>query len=282
MQLSIHICLAVFIAIASLTTARAQMMQCLPGQKCDPIPVDELLTQEDYVQSILKHWSPSQVQAWKTLDPLFQNWVTRLMWNEQQKKEIEARLGHKINTRFDPYFRLYNPPNCQLSAWVGPKRPFITAYMNELRVTVPNAGWDSWANIEPVFRTRAELAMSENRFMQIKLRATADWWERNAAAIAACIESARKHALTAVQVNAYQLSQNQYNSAIDREYQQEKERVRDQFGPAELRKQKMEELDTYKEIDKFEHDADRSHDADKPQKAADPHPSPSPQADHVH
>ena len=259
--------LGVAITLCSARPVNAQMMQCLPGQPCPSIPDDVLLTSDDYVRSILSNWSPSQVGAWQAVEPSFRNWVIVIMWGQKQMDDIANKLNQPISTHFDPNFRLDMPANCSLSVFVEPQRPSDPEYMNQLQSEIPSANWQAWAMVEPSFRAQANKRMNDIHYEIMTVHARLIWWRDNNAVIDACIQNNRPRPLNAVQSSALVFAQSQSDAQIDRQFEVQKQNVRDTFAPAKVRVEKIHELDEYKEIDKYINDMDRSGKAD---------PSPSP------
>src|ERR1700685_733300 len=252
----------VAITLCSTRPANAQMLGCLPGQPCPSIPDNELLTSDDYIRSILSHWSPSQVGAWQALEPSFRNWVILIMWGQKQMDDIARRLNQPIGTQFDPNFRLDMPANCSLSTFVEPQRPNDLEYMNQLQSEIPNANWQAWAMIEFSFRTQANKRMNDIHYEIMTVHARLIWWRTNNAAIGACIENNRPRPLNDVQASALVVAQNQSDDQIDRQFEVQKQNVRDTFAPAKVKVEKIHELDELKEMDKYIKDMDRSGKAD--------------------
>ena len=262
--------------------SRAQMLSCMPGQPCAAIPPDVILNQEDYMRSVLQQWTPSQINAWQSIDSLHRAWVARLMWHREQIKDIERRTGGRLG--YDPYFRLDMPANCVLPSFVEPVRnPSDPAFRTNLRqdfkqevrvgnevMLGPGDYWVFWEQVEPNFRNDAEDEMYDQYYQLFWARAKLAWWQANDATIMNCIEAARTPPLTQPQSAVFRAALDTENRRTDSYYDRVKSWVRDFWtAPARVREDKMEELKVDDEIDKYAHDMDRS---ERPE--ASPSPSP--------
>lgn len=252
---------------------QAQILSCLPGQPCPAIPPDEILTKEDYMRSVLKHWTPSQISAWQSLDGSFTDWVASAMWRKEQLKEIARRNHTLVRTGYDPYFRLDVPSNCQLPTPVEPARNGPRYRGTTLHSYLTQDAWNQWEKIEPNFRRETEDEIYEEHYQLLRMRARLAWWQANAGTIENCIQAARAQALSDAQAVALHAEVVEDNEAIDRRWNAEIKEIIERKAPAQAKPETIERLQTLREIDKFIHDADRSVKAQ---------PSPSPTHDIQH
>lgn len=180
-----HIRTALLLCASALTvslTAYGQMrMQAQPMPHMDTIPHDTLLSEDQWISSIVDHWDGSQRRSWRSLDRNFRGWVSHLLWTRKNagQPSLDADMKRTL-------FQI--PAGCPVEAFMAPTES-VADSMAYFRGALPEVNWDAWNNIEPKFRSVAEWELSVLHARAQRLAAQRTWWERNDGQIRACFDS---------------------------------------------------------------------------------------------
>ena len=169
-------------ALAVSMNAYGQMrMQQQPMQHIDSFPRETSLTEDQWIGSIIDHWSGSQRRSWRSLDSSFRGWVSHLVWT--RKNAGQASLD--ADTKRTPF---EIPAACPVEPFVTPMHS-VADSMSYFRSALPEINWDAWNNIEPNFRGVVESELSAMHARAQRLAAQRTWWEHNDGQVRACLDS---------------------------------------------------------------------------------------------
>jgi hypothetical protein len=169
-------------ALALSMNANSQMrMQQQPMPHMDTIPRDTLLTEDQWISSIVDHWSSSQRRSWRSLDQKFRGWLSHVLWTRKNagQPSLDADLKRTL-------FQI--PAGCPVETFMAPTQS-VADSMGYFRGALPEVNWDAWNDIEPKFRSIAEWELSVLHAKAQRLAAQRAWWEHNDAQIRACLDS---------------------------------------------------------------------------------------------
>jgi len=237
-----HIRTALLLSVSALAVsmnAYSQMrMQQQPMQHTDTIPREMLLSEDQWIGSIVEHWSGSQRRSWLSLDRLFRAWVSHLVW--MRKNAAPASLDADTKRTL---FRI--PAGCSVETLLAPT-PSVADSMNYFRGALPEVNWDAWNNIEPKFRGVAEWELSAFHARAQRLAAQRTWWERNDMQVRACLDSIPDPSPRYEQIDRREKLERE---AVDREPAPEavRQAARQQIGDAAAVDRYLAALDGFKQ-----------------------------------
>jgi len=161
--------------------AGSQMMrqQYTPAARADINPHSLMVTEDQWINSIVDHWPWSQRRAWQSLNPRFRGWVSHLLWTRKN--------AGRLSVISDPQeFQI--PSGCSVAAFVAPVDS-IPESMGHFRNVMPDVNWAAWENIEPKFRDVAEWEMSAEHARARLFQARKAWWDLNGEGIQTCLDA---------------------------------------------------------------------------------------------
>jgi hypothetical protein len=169
-------------ALAVSLNAFSQMrMQQQPMPHMDSIPRDVFLGEDQWIGSIIDHWSAAQRRSWQSLDRVFRGWISHLVWTTKNagQPSLDADMKRTL-------FQI--PADCPVETFMAPTQS-VAASMDYFRGALPEVNWDAWNNIEPKFRSVVEWELSVLHAKAQRLAAQRTWWEHNEGQIRACLNS---------------------------------------------------------------------------------------------
>jgi hypothetical protein len=160
-------------------------MQPPPMQHMEPIPRETLLSEDQWISSIIDHWSAAQRRSWLSLDRTFRGWVAHLVWTTKNA----GRPSHERSVDADTKRALFQvPAGCPVESYIAPAQS-VDDSMAYFRDALPEIDWSGWSGIEPKFRSIAEWELSALHARALQLAAQRSWWERNERSVQACLDS---------------------------------------------------------------------------------------------
>jgi len=138
-----------------------------------------LVTEDQWINSILDHWTGSQRKSWRSLDPRFRGWVSHLVWQRTStgRPSSESEMqGLRV------------PLACPVEAFEAPPHS-VAESMDYFRGVMPGINWNAWADIDPGFRALAEWEMSAAHSKAQMSKALKAWWELNSESIQVCLDA---------------------------------------------------------------------------------------------
>jgi hypothetical protein len=226
--------------------AGSQMMrqQNMPAARADMNPYPLLVTEDQWINSIVDRWSSSQRRAWRSLDPRFRGWVSHLLWTRKNAGRLSAVA--------DPQSPFQVPPGCSVPAFVAPVDSTPES-MGHYRNVMPDINWNAWDNIEPKIREVAEWEMTAEHARARLSEARKAWWDVNGEGIQSCLDaeepgrgSASTHGLIATA-----------DSQIDRRAKAELQTVEHMIAPEPIKREAQERISDAAAVDKYLADAAR-------------------------
>jgi hypothetical protein len=223
--------------------AQMSMRQPVPmGPQTNMIP-REFVTEDQWINSILDHWTGSQRKSWRQLDRRFSGWVSHLVW----LRKTAGRLSGEVDVRA-PHL----PSACPIELFVAPTHS-IAESMDHFRQVMPEVDWNAWANIEPTFRAIAEWEMSAEHFRAQVSKTLKDWWAINDGAVRVCLNatasSEGEHPQTAV-------AQNPRYAQIERRARSERSAIDHMLAPEPIKVEAREQISDAAAVDRYTADAD--------------------------
>jgi hypothetical protein len=257
-----HIRTALFISASALAvmsmSAGAQMMrmqQQPPTRGYDPMVRDIALTQDQWINSLIDHWSGSQRRSWYSLDPTFRAWVSHLVWT--RKNAGQPSVDSDVQRTF---FQI--PEDCPVASFVAPD-PSIEESMSHLRTVMPEINWNAWNNIEPKFRSVAEWELSAGHARAQRYESRRTWWQLNDDRIRSCLEATAPSSIRTASASTIatpsRLSQaNARYEQIARREKLGREAVDHTIAPEPIKREAREQISDAAIVDKYIADMDRS------------------------
>jgi hypothetical protein len=236
--------------------AGSQMMrqQYTPQARADMNPYPLLVTEDQWINSIVDRWPSSQRKAWHSLDPRFRGWVSHLLWTRKN-------AGH-LSVVADLQEPFQVPPACSVAAFVAPDDS-VSGSMGHFRNVMPDINWNAWDNIEPKFRDVAEWEMSAEHARARLSKARKAWWDLNGEGIQTCLDaeepggsSATTHGLIAT-ANSQTPPPNRRHEQIDRRAKADLQAVDHMIAPEPIKREAQERISDAAAVDKYMADAAR-------------------------
>jgi hypothetical protein len=173
-------------SVAALTmtspVANGQMMRQTPMTHVESIPRDSMLTQEQWINSIVGRWTGPQRKSWQILNPKFRAWVSDLLWERKNAGRPSVDPGLRVPA-------IHVPPSCPITGFLAPEHS-VAESMGYFRNAMPDINWSAWETVEPTFRGIAEWEMSAEHVRAQLSRAEREWWDLNAESIRSCLAAA--------------------------------------------------------------------------------------------
>jgi len=232
-----------------------RMQQPPPTRGYDSMVRDIALTQDQWVNSLIDHWSGSQRRSWYSLEPAFRGWVSHLVWT--RKNVGRPSVDSDVQSTFFPI-----PEGCPVASFVAPD-PSIEESMSHLRNVMPEINWNAWDNIELKFRSVAEWELSAGHARAQRSAAQRTWWQLNDDRIRSCLEatapsSIRTASASAAATPSPRLQSNPRYEQIARREKLEREAVDRTIAPEPIKREAREQISDAATVDKYIADMDRS------------------------
>jgi hypothetical protein len=217
-------------ALAVSLNAHSQMrMQQQPMQHMDTMPREMSLSEDQWISSIVDHWSGSQRRSWLSLDRSFRAWVSHLLWTRKNAGQPSLDADTKRTL-----FQI--PAGCPVETFVAPTQS-VADSMSYFRSELPEINWDAWNNIEPKFRGVVEWELFALHARAQRLAAQRTWWERNDTQVHACLDSVPN-------------SSTRYEQ-IDRREKLEREAVDRERAPEPIRQADRQQISDAAAVDRY-------------------------------
>jgi hypothetical protein len=237
---------------ASAQMGMRQQMPLPPRTDMNPRPI---VTEDQWINSIVDHWTGLQRKSWRSLDRRFCGWVSHLVWVRvsagRPSGEPEAQAPHV-------------PSACPVDAFEAPAHS-VAESMSYLRDVMPDINWNAWANIDPAFRALAEWEMSAEHAKAQMSKALKTWWELNSESVQACLDatgardvSASSAAIAQASIPRSSISPlDQRREQIERRVRSELSAVDHMIAPEPIKQEAREQVSDAANVDKYIVDVDR-------------------------
>jgi hypothetical protein len=213
-----------------------------------------VVTEDQWINSVVDHWTGSQHKSWRALDRRFSSWVSHLVWlrtsTGRPSDESEAQ-GPRV------------PSACPVEAFEAPAHS-IAESMDYFRDVMPDINWNAWANIDPGFRALAEWEMSAAHAKAQMSKALKTWWELNNESVRVCLDApvardaSTSSAAIAQASTASSISlPNQRHEQIERRVRSELSAVDRMIAPEPIKQEAREQVSDAAIVDKYIADVDR-------------------------
>jgi len=221
--------------------ANAQMMrQPAPMGSAVNLFPRESVTEDQWINSIVDHWTASQRKSWRALDRRFAGWVAHLVW----LRKTQIRPSSDISAQA-PHL----PPACPVDSFVV-SPPSVDESMNHFREIMPGLDWNAWANIEPAFRAIAEWEMSTENYRAQVSKTLKEWWTLNNEAVRACLNA------TASGEGERPKTANPRYAQIDRRVHSERSAIDHMVAPEPVKVEAREQISDAAAVEKYAADVD--------------------------
>jgi len=220
--------------------ASAQMGMRQPpamGPQMNMIP-RQFGTEDQWVNSIVDHWTGSQRKSWHLLDRRFSAWASHLVW----LRKNAGRPSDEVDVQASRM-----PTGCPIESLVLPAQSVPEA-MNHFREVMPDVDWNAWANIEPTFRAIAEWEMSAEHFRAQTSRTLKDWWTLNEEAVRACLNATRLEERNRSQTI---IGASPRYAQIDRRVRSERNAIDHMNAPEPIKEEAREQINDAAAVDKY-------------------------------
>jgi hypothetical protein len=230
--------------------AQMSMRQSTPMGQVNTIP-RESGTEDQWISSIVDHWTGAQRRSWRQLDRRFSGWASHLVW----LRKTAGRPSGELTVQA-PHI----PSACPVESFVAPPHS-VAESMNHFREAMPDVDWNAWANIEPTFRAIAEWEMSTEHFRAQLLKALKEWWALNDDAVRVCLNApASGQGESPQTANAAdslpRSSPNPRYAQIDRRVRSERSAIDHMVAPEPIKKEAREQISNAEAVDRFAADVD--------------------------
>jgi hypothetical protein len=233
--------------------ANAQMMQMRPPSTVAPpanlVPL-EFGREDQWIDSIVDHWTASQRKSWRRLDRRFSGWASHLVW----LRKTAGRLSGDANVQAPQV-----PSACSVDLFVAPTHS-VGESMQHFQKIMPDVDWNAWADIEPTFRAVAEWEMSVEHFRAQVSKTLKDWWVQNDEAMRACYATApgaqRPHSAVAA-VSMSRTPPNPRYAQIDRRARSEQSAIDHMVAPEPIKTEAHEQISDAAAVQRYAADADK-------------------------
>jgi hypothetical protein len=221
--------------------ANAQMMR-QPMPMAPPVNLfpRESVTEDQWINSIVDHWTASQRKSWRGLDRRFSGWVAHLVW----LRKTSARPSGELSAQAP---RL--PSACPVDSFVV-STPSVGESMNHYRDIMPDVDWNAWANIEPAFRAIAEWEMSTEYYRAQVSKTLKEWWTLNNEAVRVCLNA------TALSEGERPKTANRRYAQIDRQVHSERNAIDHMVAPEPIKVEAREQISDAAAVEKYAADVD--------------------------
>jgi len=248
--------LTAVLAVASNdASAQMGMRPQMPQPSRTDMSQPMVVTEDQWINSIVDHWTGSQRKSWRSLDRQFRGWVSHLVWVRtsagRPSGEPEAQ---------GPHVR----PACPIDAFEAPAHS-VAESMDYFREVIPNINWNAWANIDPGFRALAEWEMSTAHAKAQISKALKTWWELNSESVQGCLDATVVRDASTSSATIAQASNTQSSiSLLDQRHEQIERRVRAELSavdhmiaPEPIKQEAREQVGDAAIVDKYMADVDR-------------------------
>ncbi|MDP9008480.1 MAG: hypothetical protein M3N91_07200 [Pseudomonadota bacterium] len=251
--------LMVFAAVVAVmsdnASAQMSMRQQAPMTPQVDMNARQSVGEEQWINSIVDHWTGSQRSSWRSLDRRFCGWVSHLVWVRKTAGRPSGESGVQ-----GPHV----PSACPVDAFVAPAHS-VAESMEYFREVMPDMNWNAWANIDPTFRSIAEWEMSGEHAKAQIYKALKDWWTLNNERVQACFEPAqlrggehRQTAITSVSMPPSSASPlNQSYELIEHKARSERSAVEHMIAPEPIKQEARAQISDAATVDKYIADVDR-------------------------
>jgi hypothetical protein len=226
-------------------SAQMQMRQPMPMTPQTNIIPREFVTEDQWINSIVDHWSGSQRKSWRMLDRRFSSWASHLVW---VRKTVGRPSGEA--TVQAPHL----PSACPVDSFVSPAHS-VAESMDHFRELMPEVDWHAWDNIEPTFRAIAEWEMSAEHFKAQASKALRDWWAGNDEAVQVCLNATvlaeGEHPETAIAAVSTRSPPNARYAQIDRRARSERSAIDHMIAPEIIKKEALEQIGDAAAVDRY-------------------------------
>jgi hypothetical protein len=247
----------VFVLVVASNDASAQMgmRQQMPLPARTDMNPRLIMTEDQWINSIVDHWTGSQRKSWRSLDRRFCGWVSHLVWVRtsagRPSGEPEAQGPHV-------------PSACPVNAFEAPAHS-VAESMDYFRGVMPDINWNAWANIDPAFRALAEWEMSAEHAKVQMSKALKTWWELNSEGVQACLDatgardvSTSSAAIARASITRSSISPpDQRHEQIERRVRSELSAVDHMIAPEPIKQEAREQVSDAAIVDKYIVDVDR-------------------------
>lgn len=213
----------------SLNAYGQMRMQQQPMQHMDLGPRDTLLSEDQWLSSVIDHWNGPQRRSWQSLDRIYRRWVTHLVWTRVNAGPASLDPDAKRTL-----FQI--PAGCPVETFVAPTQS-VADSMSDFRSVLPEINWDAWNNIEPKFRGVAEWELSALHARARRLAAQRTWWESNDKQVRECLDSTP--------------NPNPHYEQIDRREKLEREAVDREQAPEPIRQAARQQISDAAAVDRY-------------------------------
>ena len=240
----------VLAAMCHTANAQMQMRQPMPMVPQANLIPREFITEEQWINSIVDHWSGSQRKSWRSLDRRFSGWASHLVW----LRKTAARPSGEVTVQA-PHL----PWACPVDSYVPPTYS-VAESLNHIREVMPDVDWNAWAGIEPTFRAVAEWEMSTEHFRALLSKELKDWWARNDEAVHVCMNATvlteGEHPKTAIATGSTRSPPNPRHAQIDRRARSERGAIDHMVAPEIIKKEALAQISDAAAADKYAADVD--------------------------
>jgi hypothetical protein len=247
---------AVLVLVVAADDASAQMgmRQQMPLPSRIDVNPRLVVTEDQWISSIVDHWTGSQRKSWRSLNRRFCGWVSHLVW-------VRTSAGRPSG---EPEVQGPHVPSaCPVNAFEAPAHS-VAESMDYFRGVMPDINWNAWDNIDPGFRALAEWEMSaEHAKVQIS-KALKTWWELNSESVRACLEAtgvrdvnASSAAIAQAFITRSSISQvDQRHEQIERRVRSELSAVNHMIAPEPIKQEAREQVSDAAIVDNYIVDAE--------------------------
>jgi hypothetical protein len=213
------------------------------------------LSEDQWINSIVDHWTGSQRKSWRSLDRRFRGWVSHLVWVRtsvgRPSGESESQGPHV-------------PAACPVEAFEAPVHS-VAESMAHFRNVMPDVNWNDWANIDPGFRALAEWEMSAAHAKAQMSKALKTWWELNSENVQVCLDApvAREASTSSAPIAQTSIARSS-TSLLDQRHEQLERRVRSELSevdhliaPEPMKQEAREQVSDAAKVDNYIADVDR-------------------------
>jgi hypothetical protein len=220
--------------------ANAQMMR-QPAPMAPPVNLfqRESVTEDQWINSIVDHWTALQRKSWRGLDRRFSGWVAHLVWLRKTAVRPSGDLSAQA-----PHL----PSACPVDSFVA-STPSVGESMNHFRELMPDVDWNAWANIEPAFRAIAEWEMSTEYYRAQMSKTLKEWWTLNSEAVRACLNAAAGEGERSKTANP------RY-AQIDRRAHSERSAIDHMLAPEPIKVEAREQISDAAAVERYVADVD--------------------------
>jgi hypothetical protein len=249
------ICTAALALASSDASAQMGMRQQMPLPPRTDMNPRLIVTEDQWISSIVDHWTGSQRKSWRSLDRRFCGWASHLVWVRtfagRPSGEPESQGPHV-------------PSACPVNAFEAPAHS-VAESMDYFRGVMPDINWNAWDNIDPAFRALAEWEMSAEHAKMKMSKALKTWWELNSESVQACLEATVAHdvstssaAIAPASVTRSSISPlDQRHEQIERRARSELSAVNHMIAPEPIKQEAREQVSDAAIVDKYIVDVDR-------------------------